>query len=50
MRPAVIVKIKQNITDKWDYFDVLKDTSATEAATAKDFGNKEEIGCTMPPL
>jgi len=50
VRPAVIVKIKQNITDKWDYFDVLKDTSATEAATAKDFGSKEEIGCTMPPL
>jgi branched-chain amino acid transport system substrate-binding protein len=50
VRPAVIVKIKQNITDKWDYFEVLKNTSESEASTAKDFGSKEEIGCNMPAL
>jgi branched-chain amino acid transport system substrate-binding protein len=50
VKPAVIVGVKKQITDKWDYFDVLKLTSATEADTAKAFGTKEEIGCPMPAL
>lgn len=50
VRPAVIVGVKKQITDKYDYFDVLKNTSATEAETAKAFGDKEEIGCSLPPL
>lgn len=50
VRPAVIVKVKANIKDKWDFMDVLKDTSPNEADTAKAFGGKEEIGCNMPPL
>ncbi len=48
VRPSVIVKIKQKITDKYDYFDILKNTSDTEAETDKAFGSKEEIGCHMP--
>jgi branched-chain amino acid transport system substrate-binding protein len=50
VRPAVIVGVKKQITDKWDYFDVLKNTSDTAADTQKAFGSKEEIGCVMPPL
>lgn len=50
VRPAVIVKIKSSISDKWDFFDVLKLTSATDAETAKAFGSKEEIGCNMGGL
>lgn len=50
VRPAVIVRVKPSITDKWDFFDVVKKTSDTEEATAKSFGSKEEIGCTMPPF
>jgi branched-chain amino acid transport system substrate-binding protein len=50
VRPAVIVRVKKQITDKWDYFDVIKNTSETEAETIKAFGDKEEIGCTMPQL
>ncbi|PWC39791.1 ABC transporter substrate-binding protein [Azospirillum sp. TSO35-2] len=50
VRPAVIVQVKKDITDKWDYFDVLKNTSDTTADTEKAFGTKEQIGCTMPPL
>lgn len=50
VRPAVIVGVKKNITDKWDYFDVLKLTSGSEADTVKAFGSKEEIGCPMPAL
>ena len=50
VRPAVIVSVKKQISDKWDYFDVLKNTSDSEAETAKSFGTKEEIGCNMPAL
>jgi len=50
VRPAVIVQVKKQITDKWDYFDVLKNTSETAEETAKAFGSKEEIGCNMPAL
>jgi branched-chain amino acid transport system substrate-binding protein len=50
VRPAVIVRVKPSITDKWDFFDVVKKTSDSEEATAKSFGSKEEIGCTMPPF
>jgi len=50
IRPSVIVTIKKNITDKWDFFDVDSHTSKTEEDTLKDFGTKEEVGCNMPPL
>ena len=50
VRPAVIVRVKKQITDKWDYFDFIKNTSGTEEETQNAFGTKEEIGCTMPSL
>jgi branched-chain amino acid transport system substrate-binding protein len=50
VRPAVIVGVKKQITDKWDFFDVLKNTSDNEADTAKAFSTKEEIGCPMAAL
>lgn len=50
VRPAVIVQVKKTISDKWDFFDVLKNTSDTLAATEKAFGTKEEIACPMPAL
>jgi branched-chain amino acid transport system substrate-binding protein len=50
VRPAVIVQVKKQITDKWDFFDVLKNTSDSEADMEKAFGTKEEIGCTLPSL
>ena len=50
VRPALIVKVKPAITDKWDFFDVVRQTSDSEASTLTDFGSKEEIGCKMPPL
>ncbi|MFT3663420.1 ABC transporter substrate-binding protein [Piscinibacter sp.] len=50
VRPAVIVKVKSKVADKWDYFDVLKDTSASAAETEAAFGSKAEIGCAMPAL
>ncbi|WP_233834980.1 ABC transporter substrate-binding protein [Paraburkholderia sp. ZP32-5] len=50
VRPSVVVKVKSKITDKYDYFDVVKDTSSTAAETEKAFGDKQEIGCNMPSL
>jgi branched-chain amino acid transport system substrate-binding protein len=50
VRPAVIVGVKKQITDKHDFFDVLKNTSETAEETEKAFGTKEEIGCNMPAL
>ncbi len=50
VRPAVIVKVKSNITDKWDFMDFLKYTSDTPESTEKAFGTKEEVGCKMPAL
>jgi branched-chain amino acid transport system substrate-binding protein len=50
VRPALIVRVKPAITDKWDYFDVVRQTSDSEASTLTSFGTKEEVGCTMPPL
>lgn len=50
VRPAVIVQVKKTITDKWDFFDFLKNTSDTAADTEKAFGTKDEIGCSMPAL
>ena len=50
VKPAVIVKVKDNITDKWDFMDFLKYTSDSAAATEKAFGTKEEVGCNMPAL
>ncbi|WP_353235846.1 ABC transporter substrate-binding protein [Diaphorobacter ruginosibacter] len=50
VRSSVIVKVKSKISDKWDYFDVVKDTSNTQEETEKAFGTKQEIGCNMPAL
>lgn len=50
IRPSVIVGIKEKITDKWDYFNVLQYTTNTMESTLKDFGTKEEVGCKMPTL
>lgn len=50
VRPAVIVKVKSSITDKWDYMDFLKYTSDSLASTEKAFGTQEQVGCKMPAL
>ncbi|MGF6597809.1 branched-chain amino acid transport system substrate-binding protein [Paraburkholderia sp. GAS448] len=50
VRPSVVVKVKSKIADKYDYFDVVKDTSSTAADTEKAFGDRQTVGCSMPPL
>jgi branched-chain amino acid transport system substrate-binding protein len=50
VRPSVVVRVKSKITDKYDFFDVVRDTSNSAADTEKAFGDKQEVGCNMPPL
>jgi len=50
VKPFVVVKVKAKITDKYDYFDVVRESSTTSADTEKAFGDKQEIGCNMPAL
>jgi branched-chain amino acid transport system substrate-binding protein len=50
VRPSVVVRVKSKITDKYDFLDVLGDTSNSAAETEKAFGDKSQIGCNMPPL
>lgn len=47
VRPMVVVKIKDQISDKWDVFDVVRWSTENEQDTQTAFGTKEEIGCTM---
>lgn len=50
VRPSVVVKVKPKITDKYAFFDVVKETSSTPEETEKAFGDKQQVGCTMPSL
>lgn len=50
VRPSVVVKVKSKITDKYDFFDVERATSSSAAETEKAFGDRQEVGCNMPPL
>lgn len=50
VRPMVVVKVKDEIKDKWDFLDVVRWSNDNEADTEKAFGTKEEVGCTMSAL
>ncbi|SDR50780.1 amino acid/amide ABC transporter substrate-binding protein, HAAT family [Paraburkholderia fungorum] len=50
VRPSVVVRVKSKITDKYDFFDVVRDTSNSAADTEKAFGDRQQVGCNMPPL
>jgi branched-chain amino acid transport system substrate-binding protein len=50
VRPAVIVGVKKKITDKWDFFDLLQNTTTTQADTDRDFGAQADSECKMGPL
>jgi branched-chain amino acid transport system substrate-binding protein len=50
IRPAIILKVKPKITDKFDFFDVVEHSPKAEPALSKAYGTPEEIGCHMDPL
>jgi branched-chain amino acid transport system substrate-binding protein len=50
VRPLLILKAKQKITDKYDFFDVVEHTPATPDDLAAAYGTPTEMGCKMPAL
>jgi len=43
----LVVQVKDNIPDQWDYFDVKASLPENSADLEKVFGTPEEVGCKM---
>jgi branched-chain amino acid transport system substrate-binding protein len=51
MQPILVVKTKDKITSKYDYFDVLGEFPKGGVEELDSYyGGKEEVGCNMGPL
>jgi branched-chain amino acid transport system substrate-binding protein len=50
LRRVLVVKTKPQITDRWDYFDIVANAPKEQADVEKVFGTPEEVGCKMDPL
>ena len=51
MQPILVVKTKDKITSKYDYFDILGEfPQGGVNALDSYYGSKQEVGCTMGPL
>lgn len=50
IRPALIVQVKDQISDKYDFMNVVGWSTDGEEATSTAFGTKEQIGCKMGDL
>jgi branched-chain amino acid transport system substrate-binding protein len=49
-RRTIICKVKDKITDKWDYFDVLANAPKTAAEIDEAFGSAATSACKMDDL
>ena len=47
VRRCLVVQVKADITDKWEYLDVLRQVPETEATLDTLYGTAGEIGCKM---
>lgn len=47
LRRSLVLKVKDKITDKWDWLDVLKVTPENPLDLEKQFGTRDEIACAM---
>lgn len=47
LRRCLVLKVKQPITDKWDWLDVIKVAPGNPAELDAMFGTKAEVGCQM---
>ena len=50
LRRVTVAKVKAQITDKWDFFDVLALAPKDAADIPKVDATKEDVGCTMEAL
>ncbi|MGE4482256.1 ABC transporter substrate-binding protein [Acidocella sp.] len=46
----LVVGVKKDIPDRWDYFNVLRSIPENNAAAAKAFGTAADSACHMTPL
>jgi branched-chain amino acid transport system substrate-binding protein len=46
----IVVGVKPNITDKWDYFDILSETPSTDAELDILFGPQVQSACKMDTI
>ena len=45
-----MVKTKDKITDKYDYYDVLSEFPKSANELDAYYGSKQEVGCKLGPL
>ncbi|WBO58457.1 hypothetical protein GT370_14875 [Acidocella sp. MX-AZ03] len=50
MHRFLVVGVKKNIPDDYDYFDVLRSIPDSDAAAQKAFGTAADSACHMTPL
>lgn len=50
LRKTLVLKVKDTITDTWDWMDVLKVAPERPEDLEAQFGSREEIGCQMESL
>ncbi|WP_297369276.1 ABC transporter substrate-binding protein [Acidocella sp.] len=50
VRRFLIVGVKKDIPNKWDYFNVLQSVPSSDAQAAQVFGSAAESACHMTPL
>ena len=49
VRRWTVFKVKDHITDKWDWLDQVSVVPKNPADLDKLYGTRQEIGCNMPP-
>ncbi len=51
LQPVLVARVKQKITDKYDYFDILDQLpKGGEKDLEALYGTKQEVGCSLGPL
>ncbi len=50
VQPVLVTKVKDKITDKYDYFDVITQLPQAAKDLESFYGTKEEVGCKLGPL
>ncbi len=51
IQPLLVVDVKKNISDKYDYFNVIDEfPKGGEKDLEAFYGTKQEIGCNLGPL
>jgi branched-chain amino acid transport system substrate-binding protein len=47
VQPLLVARVKDKISDKYDYFDITSEYPKDAAALDAAYGSQSEIGCTF---